>query len=127
METLDELIEYIVEHNNLAGEDSDVFRYILPDEPLDVVCIIPYGGSSTPLYSETCAKNFQIVVRRQTNSQANKDAVKIFKSLRPVDSPYIKLKTMDCPIELKDYPFYLKTMQNNCVLYAFNIVITSMN
>lgn len=127
MDTLTELIQYITDNNNLVGEDVDIFRHIYPDEPKDAVVVTPYGGSSTPIFSETSNKNFQIGVRRRTKSEAYSVAMSIYKSLRSKDSPYIHLQTMDCPIMLKDIPFHLKTQQNKYEIYVFNIVITSLN
>lgn len=127
MDTLTELINYIVAKNNLAGEDSDIFRHILPDDPPDAITIIPYGGSSTPLFIDTSVKNFQINVRRSTRTQAYADAEAIRKSLRPLDSPFIALASMECPIEFKDMPFENGISQTNKIVYAFNISITSMN
>ena len=127
MDTLTELINYVVTKNNFAGEDSDVFRYILPDEPLDAIVIIPYGGSSTPIFNDYSSKNFQINVRRKSRSQAFAIAEAIKKSLRSIDSAYISLESMECPIELLDNPFFVGTSQKNTIVVAFNISITSMN
>ena len=44
MDTLSELISYLVANLNYAGEDVDVFRHITPDEPSNVTVAVPYGG-----------------------------------------------------------------------------------
>lgn len=127
MDTLSELISYLVANLNYAGEDVDVFRHITPDEPSNVTVVVPYGGSSTPLFTDTSTKKYQINVRRHKHSDAYNECKRIQKVLRSSSSVYIKLDSMDCPIAFLDEPFKLKIDEKNRVVYAFNISITSKN
>lgn len=130
MDTLTELIEYIVAHNNLGGEDVDIFRHILPGDKVECIAVIPYAASPTPIFTETSSKHFQILVQRKSRKAAYDMALKIYKSLRTSDTAFIELKTMLCPIGLGGIPQELSTedtKKKNVVRYIFDISILSLN
>lgn len=130
MDTLTELMDYIVDKNKLGGEDVDIFRHILPGDKAECIAIIPYASSPTPTFADASSKHFQILVQRKSRKNAYDVALKIYKSLRASDTAFIELKTMLCPISLGGIPQELSTedtRKKNVVRYIFDISILSLN
>lgn len=128
MDTLTELIEYIVKHNKLGGEDVDIFRHILPGSCEEGIVVAPYGGLPTPTFCESSEKHFQIAFVGTSRKKTYNRALAVYKSLRPVNTPYIQLETMNCPISIGAIPTEAPLLNNkNKIRYVINITITSLN
>ena len=109
----------------IEGLGLDCFSDIVPEEPDHLVVLYEYPSDPYLPYLQEVHRAIQVIVRDKSPHVAKALALKLFKAL------YTENQRVDFTAErfglvyLRQAPFKLKTVENDRVLYCFNIGITT--
>lgn len=126
MNTVKELINFVISRGVATKLDKDIFNSIMPEGVSKGICVVPYGGIGATPFNHSTWKSIQIMCKAPKRSEAENLALDMYKILLDAESSFIKLESMDCPITLRDYPQFLYKDDKHHFVFVFNISILSM-
>lgn len=126
MKLLQDLTNEMVKGGIGIEMDTDVFPYVKPKSPDNIISLTEYKGSQVAQFTNTNVRSIQITVRNIRNMDAQTKIWKIYDLLH-TDDNIIKIGNKICILSLRHTPMSIGVDEKGRYEWILNVGITYNN